>query len=110
MYCLRLLLMQIQIISRGRPSDAKTFDAILAQAFGTAVTALRLRQQLAQEELANLAEIERSHMGKIETGQHTPTLFAIFKISSVLKCNPSGLLTLTEFSLSSNTRESSDVA
>lgn len=102
--------MQTPIISRGRPSGAKTFDAILAQAFGSAVRELRLRQRLAQEELANLAGIERSHMGKIERGQHTPTLVAIFKISRALKCNPSDLLALTEASISSNTYEISDAA
>ena len=99
--------MQMPIISRGRPFGAKTFDAILAQAFGQAVREIRLRQQLAQEELANLAGIERSHMGKIERGQHTPTLVAILKISRALKCSPSDLLALTEVILASSEHESS---
>ena len=36
--------------------------------FGAAVRALRTERGIAQESLANLAGIERSHMGKVERG------------------------------------------
>ena len=66
--------MQKRPIQRGRPAGATTFDAELAQAFGAAVRALRTERGIAQESLANLAGIERSHMGKVERGEHMPTL------------------------------------
>ncbi|PLC50840.1 transcriptional regulator [Pollutimonas subterranea] len=88
--------MQKRSIQRGRPVGATTFDAELAQAFGMAVRALRTERGIAQETLANLASIERSHLGKIERGEHTPTLAAIFKIARALECGTAVLMTQTE--------------
>ena len=73
--------MQKRTVQRGRPAGSTTFDAELAQAFGAAVRALRVEQGVAQETLAHQAGIERSHMGKIERGEHMPTLAIIFKIA-----------------------------
>ncbi len=91
--------MQKPSIQRGRPTGATTFDAELAQAFGAAVRALRAERGIAQELLANLAGIERSHMGKVERGEHMPTLAIIFKIASALECSTSVLMTETESQL-----------
>ncbi|MDR7945152.1 helix-turn-helix domain-containing protein [Achromobacter aegrifaciens] len=88
--------MQKRTIQRGRPAGATTFDAELAQAFGAAVRALRTERGIAQETLANLAGIERSHMGKVERGEHAPTLAVIFKIAGALKCSTAVLLTEAE--------------
>ncbi|MFA5676980.1 MAG: helix-turn-helix transcriptional regulator [Pseudomonas sp.] len=88
--------MQKRPIQRGRPIGATTFDAELAQAFGAAVRALRMERGIAQETLANLASIERSHMGKIERGEHMPTLAIIFKIAKALECSTAVLMTETE--------------
>ena len=88
--------MQKRSIQRGRPAGATTYDAELAQAFGAAVRALRTERGIAQESLANLAGIERSHMGKIERGEHMPTLAIIFKIASALDCSTAVLMTATE--------------
>jgi transcriptional regulator with XRE-family HTH domain len=88
--------MQKRTVQRGRPAGSTTFDAELAQAFGAAVRALRTERGIAQETLANLAGIERSHMGKIERGEHAPSLAIIFKIARALECNPSILITKTE--------------
>ena len=93
--------MQKRPIQRGRPAGATTFDAELAQAFGAAVRALRTEQGVAQETLANLADIERSHMGKIERGEHMPTLAIIFKIASALDCSTAVLMAATEKQLAS---------
>lgn len=79
--------MQKRTIQRGRPAGSTTFDAELAQAFGAAVRALRTERGIAQEALANLAGIERSHMGKIERGEHSPSLAILFKIAGALKCS-----------------------
>ncbi|MGV2528301.1 UNVERIFIED_CONTAM: helix-turn-helix transcriptional regulator, partial [Bacillus thuringiensis] len=83
-------------IQRGRPAGATTFDAELAQAFGAAVRALRTERGIAQESLANLAGIERSHMGKVERGEHMPTLAIIFKIAGALECSTTVLMGKTE--------------
>jgi len=88
--------MQKRSIQRGRPLGATTFDAELAQAFGMAVRAQRTERGIAQETLANLAGIERSHLGKIERGEHMPTLAIIFKIASALECSTAVLMTATE--------------
>lgn len=88
--------MQKRTVQRGRPAGSTTFDALLAQAFGAAVRALRTERGIAQETLANLAGIERSHMGKIERGEHAPSLTIIFKIANALDCSTTVLMSETE--------------
>lgn len=76
--------MQEASVRRGRPLGSKTADPVLAGAFGAAVRAARTRRGIAQEALAHLAKIERSHAGKIERGEHMPTLSAVLKIAKAL--------------------------
>lgn len=64
-------------------------------AFGQVVRQRRLKLGLAQEELANLAQVERSHMGKIERGEHLPNLVMILKIARALNCKPGKLIDQT---------------
>jgi len=56
---------------------------------------------MAQEELASLAEIERSHMGKIERGEHMPTLALILRIAAALNRTAADLMAATEQNLRS---------
>ena len=100
---LTLLSMQKRSIQRGRPTGATTFDAELAQAFGAAVRALRTERGIAQESLAHLAGIERSHMGKVERGEHMPTLAIIFKIAGALECSVAELMASMEALLAAGT-------
>lgn len=79
--------MQKRPVKRGRPVGATSFDADIARAFGAAVRALRTERGFSQESLANLADIERSHMGKVERGEHMPTLAIVFKIARGLGCS-----------------------
>src|SRR3546814_18457153 len=88
--------MQKRTVQRGRPAGSTTFDAELAQAFGAAVRALRTDRGIAQETLANLDGIERSHMGKIDRGAHSPTLAIIFKIAGELEHSPAALIAYEE--------------
>lgn len=97
--------MQKRSIQRGRPVGATTFEAEPAQAFGAAVRALRTEQGVAQEKLAHLADIERSHMGKIERGEHMPTLAIILKIARALGCSSADLMTATESRLTASEPE-----
>ena len=58
---------------------------------GEAIRALRKEKQISQEALAYLAEIDRSHMGKIERGERNVTFSNIAKIARALDCKPSEL-------------------
>ena len=91
--------MQKRTIQRGRPTGATTFEVAPARAFGAAVREARTEQGVAQETLAHLAGIERSHMGKIERGEHMPTLVLVLKIARALGCGSAKLMTATEAKL-----------
>lgn len=88
--------MQKRPIQRGRPAGSTTFEAEPAQAFGAAVREARAQRGIAQESLAHLAGIERSHMGKIERGEHMPTLVLILRIARALECKAADLMADTE--------------
>ena len=94
--------MQKRPIQRGRPTGATTFEAEPAKAFGAVVRALRMERGVAQEALAHLAGIERSHMGKIERGEHMPTLILIIKIARALGCSSADLMAGTESRLAAS--------
>ncbi|BFO05919.1 TPA: helix-turn-helix transcriptional regulator [Stenotrophomonas maltophilia] len=91
--------MQKRSVQPGRPAGSTTHDAELAHAFGAAVRALRIERGIAQESLAHLAGVERSHMGKIERGEHMPTLAIIFKIAGALECSTAVLMSEAESQL-----------
>lgn len=57
--------------------------------FGTALRSARLRAGLSQEELAHLADIDRSYLGAIERGEHNLALLNITKLANALKISPS---------------------
>lgn len=88
--------MQERSIRPGRPKGSKTADPVLAAAFGTAVRAARTRRGIAQEALAHLSKIERSHVGKIERGEHMPTLAVVLKIARALGMSGAELLAAAE--------------
>ena len=96
--------MQKRTVKRGRPVGSTTYEPEPALAFGQAVRAARMEQGMAQEELAALAEIERSHMGKIERGEHMPTLALILRIAAALNRSAADLIAATEENLRSGPR------
>lgn len=59
---------------------------------GAAIRARRKALGLSQEALADGAEVDRSHMGKIERGERNVTFLNILRISTALECKPSVLL------------------
>lgn len=83
-------------VRRGRPPGSRTADPVLAGAFGAAVRAARTRRGVAQETLAHLAKIERSHTGKIERGEHMPTIAAVLKIAKALGMSGAELMAEVE--------------
>jgi XRE family transcriptional regulator, regulator of sulfur utilization len=88
--------MEKRAIQRGRPTGTKTFESAPARAFGAAVVAARTEDGIAQEALAHMAGIERSHMGKIERGEHAPTLVLILRIAKALGRSAGELILETE--------------
>jgi transcriptional regulator with XRE-family HTH domain len=75
---------------------SKCADPVLASAFGAAVRSARTTRGIAQERLAHLAAIERSHIGKIERGQHMPTISALLKIARALGMSGAELMAAAE--------------
>ena len=65
--------------------------------------ATRLEQGVGQEKLAGLAGVARSHMGKVERGEHMPTLALILKIAAALGISAAELMAVTERNLGSGT-------
>jgi transcriptional regulator with XRE-family HTH domain len=90
---------QKRSIQRGRPAGTTTFEAEPARAFGAVVRKARTAQGVAQETLADLADVERSHLGKIERGEHLPNLALVLKLAVALKCSAADLMAATESQL-----------
>lgn len=84
----------------GRPAGSKTFEPAAARAFGAVVRDFRTELGVSQEELGSWAQIERSHMGKIERGQHLPNLALILKLAVALSTTPGVLVDRTVLRLS----------
>lgn len=74
-----------------RVSAKQDKDQLLIR-LGEAVRARRLASALSQEALADFAEIDRSHMGKIERGERNVTFLNIVRIAKAMDCKPSDLL------------------
>ena len=60
--------------------------------FGKRVRELRDRQAITQDELAHLAEMDRSYVGQIERGEKNITIRNIYKLSEALGVRASQLL------------------
>ncbi|ARL87485.1 helix-turn-helix domain-containing protein [Burkholderia pseudomallei] len=59
---------------------------------GAAIRARRKELAISQEALADFAEIDRSHMGKIERGERNVTVMNIVRIARAMQLLPSELL------------------
>ncbi|HDR9032940.1 helix-turn-helix transcriptional regulator [Burkholderia multivorans] len=96
--------MQKRTVQRGRPAGTTTYEAEPAMAFGLAVRTARLEKGIAQDEFAVVASIERSHLGKIERGEHMPTLAMILRIAGALDQSAADLIAATERNLRSGVK------
>ncbi|ATN36782.1 transcriptional regulator (plasmid) [Rhizobium sp. ACO-34A] len=88
--------MTTETIKPGRPKGKRTYEEMPAKAFGAAVLSMRVERRISQELLANMAEIGRSHIGKIERGEHMPNLALILRIANALGCSAAELIAETE--------------
>mgnify|MGYP001088483090 FL=1 len=64
--------------------------------FGETVRSTRKTLNVSQEELADMAGINRSHMGQIERGTKSAGLTTIARIAKALDCSPAQLLDYTK--------------
>ena len=60
--------------------------------FGAVVRALREKQGLTQDALAERAEVSATYIGYIERGDNVPTLIVILQIAAALGVRPAELL------------------
>lgn len=63
-----------------------------ARVFGERVREVRQRKGLSQEDVAALAEIHVTNIGKIERGQSNPSLTTIVRVAGVLDTDPGSLV------------------
>lgn len=70
-------------------------DRILL-ALGQALKRARLARELSQEELALRAEIDRSHVGRIERGDNNVAVLTLARIAKVLGVSLTDLMTDAE--------------
>lgn len=68
-----------------RVSSKTDVDAELA-IFGSAIRGIRKEKNISQEELADWAGLDRSHMGRIERGERNVTVLNLLKIAKALNC------------------------
>ena len=68
-------------MAKPSPSHAKS-PALVK--LGSALRSSRLELCISQEELANIAGIDRSYMGGIERGQHNISLVNLLRLSNAL--------------------------
>lgn len=71
-------------------------EADLAKAFGVALREHRQHRELTQEELADLAQLNRTYIGLLERGQRQPSLETVFQLADALEVSASRLVSRTE--------------
>ena len=67
-------------------------SAELSRILGNRIRKLREERIISQQNLAEMCNIEKSNMARIEAGRTNPTLLTIYKISQALKASLSELL------------------
>lgn len=63
-----------------------------ATVVGERIRARRKRLGLSQEDVADLAEMHVTNIGKIERGQSNPSLTTLVRVAGVLDCDPGSFL------------------
>jgi transcriptional regulator with XRE-family HTH domain len=71
-------------------------DDALVQAFAAALRDLRQQIGLSQEQLALRASVDRSFVGKLESGKHQPSLAVVFSLAQALGTSPDRLVAMVQ--------------
>jgi ribosome-binding protein aMBF1 (putative translation factor) len=75
-------------------STLSALDMTLRETFATNLKRLRQQKCLSQEELAGLAEIDRTYVSLLERAQYSATLDVVQRIADAFGVEPIELLTL----------------
>jgi transcriptional regulator with XRE-family HTH domain len=59
---------------------------------GQSIRARREELSISQEALADAAQMDRAHMGKVERGERNVTLLNLLKIAAALRCRASEIM------------------
>lgn len=70
----------------------KNFDKQVSEAFGANLRGARAKRNLKQEELCDRANIDRSYLSKVESGNYKITLAKVYAIAIAMDCPLSELL------------------
>lgn len=69
---------------------------IIKQIIGKTVKALRIKQGMSQEDLAQECDVDRSYISMIEVGRNEPSVTKIFDLCKGLKIKPSAFFKIIE--------------
>ncbi len=64
----------------------------IAKRLGKKIKLARVANDMSQSNLAHAADIDSSHIGKIERGELNITVITLFRLAEALGCSPSVLL------------------
>ena len=70
-----------------------------SKALGLIISTERVRKGMTQEQLSGLAEISRSHLAALESGQKSPKVDTLWRIAEALSVKPSRMFTMLEKTL-----------
>jgi XRE family transcriptional regulator, regulator of sulfur utilization len=57
----------------------------LVKLIGKRIQELRVEQNMSQEQLSFTSHVSRSHISQVETGNKTPSVYMLYKLSLALK-------------------------
>jgi len=64
----------------------------IAKKLGKKIKLTRVDKEMSQSDLSQAANIDSSHIGKIERGEINITVITLFRIAEALRCSPKILL------------------
>jgi transcriptional regulator with XRE-family HTH domain len=72
--------------------DCEKYKVMMLKVFGRNIKNFRLKREMTQEQLAELAGIACNYLGEIERGEKNPTALVVYKLSRALKVPVSKIL------------------
>lgn len=94
-------------VPKKRPQAAKratSFEPEVAKAFGSVIRAERQRLQIAQDQFALTAHVDRSYYGKLERGERQPSLGLLLRVAKGLGVPAADLVQAVEARLQAESR------
>lgn len=86
---------QIQLGKKPQKRSS-SFDPMCAAAFGRVIRAERVAREIAQDQFALMANIDRSYYGKLERGERQPSLGIILRVAAAFGLSAAFLITRVE--------------